>query len=389
MNNQIKTILLVEDEAVTSLVTSKTLQKLGYNVVTAHTGQNAVDTAINNKNINLILMDIDLGVGIDGTEAALIILQTNNIPVVFLSSHTEPEVVEKTEKITSYGYVVKNTGSTVLDASIKMAFKLFNAFEKIAESEEKYRSYVENAPDGVFVADEKGHYLEVNKAACAITGYNKEELTLLSIPDLLTEDSSHTGLSHFKTLLETGASKGEMQFKHKNGSKRWWSVDAVKLTEKRFLGFTKDISEHMQTEEDLHTHQIELKMQNDDFCIKLEELEASKEKYVDLYNSAPVIYLIVNEKGLILEANLAAVNQICSGVCELAGKPLSDFIIKEDQDTYYLYRKKILDTHNNQSCEVRISRTDGTIFPGYLNAASTKNDNGADVSHVVIINRSV
>ncbi len=126
-----KTILLVEDESVTSIVTTITLQKFGYDVLTADSGVNAVDTAASNKNIDLILMDIDLGEGIDGTEAAAIILKDRDIPVVFLSSHTEPEIVEKTEKITSYGYVVKNSSTTVLDASIKMAFKLFDANQKI------------------------------------------------------------------------------------------------------------------------------------------------------------------------------------------------------------------------------------------------------------------
>ncbi len=127
----IKTILLVEDETVTSIVTSTVLQKFGYDVVTADTGEHAVTAAAANKNIDLILMDIDLGDGIDGTEAAAFILKDRDIPVVFLSSHTEPEIVEKTEKITSYGYVVKNSSTTVLDASIKMAFKLFDANQKI------------------------------------------------------------------------------------------------------------------------------------------------------------------------------------------------------------------------------------------------------------------
>ena len=63
----------------------------------------------------------------DGTEAAGIILKDHDIPVIFLSGHTEPAVVNKTERITSYGYVVKSSSITVLDASIKMAFKLFDA----------------------------------------------------------------------------------------------------------------------------------------------------------------------------------------------------------------------------------------------------------------------
>ncbi len=76
-------------------------------------------------------MDINLGSGMDGTETAQRILMSINVPILFLSSHTEKEVVEKTESITNYGYVVKNSSITVLDASIKMAFKLFDASTSI------------------------------------------------------------------------------------------------------------------------------------------------------------------------------------------------------------------------------------------------------------------
>jgi DNA-binding NarL/FixJ family response regulator len=65
-----------------------------------------------NTNIDLILMDIDLGGGIDGAKAAEEILKDFYIPILFLSAHTEKEIVEKTEKITSYGYVVKSADDT-------------------------------------------------------------------------------------------------------------------------------------------------------------------------------------------------------------------------------------------------------------------------------------
>ena len=105
-----KLILLVEDE-----------------VILAHSGEEAIETFKANPGIDLIIMDIDLGKGIDGTEVAKLILDDYDVPILFLSNHLEPEIVEKTEKITSYGYVVKNSSITVLDASIKMAFKLFDA----------------------------------------------------------------------------------------------------------------------------------------------------------------------------------------------------------------------------------------------------------------------
>ncbi len=126
-----KTILLVEDEALVALAERKQIERFGYSVLTADTGRAAIDAVASNSEIDLILMDIDLGPGMDGTEAAQAILTMREIPIVFLSSHTEREIVEKTEKITSYGYVVKNSGETVLRVSIQMAFRLFEANRSI------------------------------------------------------------------------------------------------------------------------------------------------------------------------------------------------------------------------------------------------------------------
>lgn len=128
-----KNILVVEDEVILALSTKQQLERAGYNVFHAISGEKTVSISLSDEyGIDLILMDINLGEGMDGTEAAVEILKYKDIPVVFLSSHTESEVVAKTEKITSYGYVVKNSGITVLDASVKMAFKLFEAHREIS-----------------------------------------------------------------------------------------------------------------------------------------------------------------------------------------------------------------------------------------------------------------
>ncbi|MDD2736412.1 MAG: PAS domain S-box protein [Desulfuromonadaceae bacterium] len=121
---------------------------------------------------------------------------------------------------------------------------------ELSQSEEKFRSYVDASPDGVFVTDENGRYLEVNMAIAKITGYQKSELLNMSIPDLLPPEEAETALKHFQHLLETGVSSSEYQFLHKNGKKRWWLVDAVKLSDSRFLGLTKDITERKQADED-------------------------------------------------------------------------------------------------------------------------------------------
>lgn len=120
-------LLLVEDEALIAMDQKRRLQEYGYETVMVHSGEKAVELLRQDPEIELVLMDIDLGPGMDGTQAAEEILSTRELPLIFLSSHTEREIVEKTEGITSYGYVVKTSGITVLDAAIKMAFRLFEA----------------------------------------------------------------------------------------------------------------------------------------------------------------------------------------------------------------------------------------------------------------------
>ena len=165
-----KTILLVEDDVIITMTEKAILEKYGYRVLTVLNGEAAVAAAEQNPAIDLILMDIDLGKGMDGTEAAAIILKDRDLPVVFLTSHTEPEVVAKTEKITSYGYVVKNSSNTVLNASIKMAFKLFEAKIREKEKEKVLQDIIDKNPLSIQIVDKEGFTLKINPAHTLLFG---------------------------------------------------------------------------------------------------------------------------------------------------------------------------------------------------------------------------
>ena len=121
-----KNILLVEDEILIAEYEKIELEEYGYSVFLCLNGEDAVEAVFSGQHtFDLILMDIDLGKNRkDGIRTAEEILEKKDIPIIFLSSHTEKEIVERTENITSFGYVVKNSGIVVLDASIKMAFRL-------------------------------------------------------------------------------------------------------------------------------------------------------------------------------------------------------------------------------------------------------------------------
>jgi len=120
-------ILLVEDEAIIALAQTQLLRKHDFEVVRAQSGEEAVALAETEAGLSVILMDIDLGSGIDGTEAAQRILAAHDIPIIFVTSHAEKSFVDRVKKITSYGYVLKNSGEFVLIEAITMATTLFRA----------------------------------------------------------------------------------------------------------------------------------------------------------------------------------------------------------------------------------------------------------------------
>ena len=184
MNTEEKTILLVDDEAIILQDQAEILKREGYHVITAMSGEEAIDKFKNGNNIDLILMDIDLGKGMDGTLAAEIILRNHDIPLIFLSCHTEVEVIQKTDKITSYGYVVKNTGKNVLFTAIKMAFRLHLTYkenlhqaESLRDSELRYRRLFESAQDGILILNSNtGKIIDVNPYLLDLIGYTFDEV---------------------------------------------------------------------------------------------------------------------------------------------------------------------------------------------------------------------
>ena len=93
---------------------------------------------------------------------------------------------------------------------------------------------------------------------------------------------------------------------------------------------------------ELEVHQIELEMQNEELRRVQEELEESRAKYFDLYDLAPVGYLLLGAHELILEANLAAARLLGVEKGQLVNKAVTRFIAREDQDIYYVHRQKLL-----------------------------------------------
>ena len=147
--NEAPTILLVEDEVIISMATMRKLEAFGYKAISASSGEKAVQRVLENPHISLILMDIDLGRGKSGPEAALEILRRRTVPIVFLTSHAEREMVEKVRGITRYGYLLKSCGDFVLRSSIEMAFELFESHKGLEKEKERYKTTLHSIGDAV------------------------------------------------------------------------------------------------------------------------------------------------------------------------------------------------------------------------------------------------
>ncbi len=191
--NRKKTILLVEDEIITSMAQAQFLANSGYNVIQANDGDTAVSIALENSDVDLVLMDIDLGSGIDGTRAAELILSGRDIPVLFLTSHAEKEMVQMVRNITRYGYVIKHSGEFVLQSSIEMAFELFDAQRNTREREEYLDVTLQSIADCVISTDNDGKIVRMNRAAENITGWFLDEAEGMPLYDVfhVTEAEPH------------------------------------------------------------------------------------------------------------------------------------------------------------------------------------------------------
>ena len=172
MNSLPTTILLVEKESLIALDETRQLQEEGYTVIHAHNNAEAIAKVTEaSPTIHLILTEIYLGDRPDTVEAAQIILHTQDIPIIFLSSYVEKAVIQKVENIPSYGYVLKNTGGAVLAASIQTALKLHAAKTALRESEKRFHSLFDNTTIGMYRTTHDGRILIANSAAVQMLGY--------------------------------------------------------------------------------------------------------------------------------------------------------------------------------------------------------------------------
>jgi PAS domain S-box-containing protein len=113
---------------------------------------------------------------------------------------------------------------------------------------------------------------------------------------------------------------------------------------------------------ELDTYQIELELQNDDLREAQIQLDDSRQRFSDLYDFAPVGYLTISDRGLIMECNLQAARMLGVERESLVDKPLGTFIIPDDQGIYLLHRQRLLKEKQSQTCKLKMAVKGGSNF---------------------------
>jgi len=199
--NKRANILIVEDERIIAEDIRRSLENLGYSVLSiVSSGEKAIDEA-NEKSPDLVLMDIVLKGKMDGIDTAGKIRSRFNIPVVYLTAYSDDIILERAKITEPFGYIIKPFNERELHINIEIALYKHKIEKELKESREWFSTTLKSIGDAVIAADPKDHIIFMNHAAQSLTGWNivdalgksMEEVYDISKPTESPEESINTG----------------------------------------------------------------------------------------------------------------------------------------------------------------------------------------------------
>jgi PAS domain S-box-containing protein len=336
-----KTILLVEGEREIVQSTKSSLERSGYIVAHAATGAEAALAARRLPALDLALVDVDLGKGVDGTEVALSILSSRDLPIIFLSSGTEPDLVERTARVPSCGLVTKGSGDAILDAAIKAALRRFEA----GSGEALFRSFFDNirslntlyevvaSPDGK-PADYR--FIAVNPAFERFVGMPASSILGHSLLELFPRTEPHW-LAKLEETCLTG---------------RPSSIEAYSVELDHYL----DLQVFAPRKGRLAMVSYDVTAQR-----KAElALRESEEKFRSLVENIYDIVFTIDLEGKVTYASPAWTAILGHGVDQVAGRPYRGFVHPDDLAAFDAWLAEVRDEKRRVSgIEYRVRHLDG------------------------------
>ena len=164
-------ILVVDDSRLIARAVAGELAAAGYRVETCHSGEDAVASLRSGTPVDLVLMDIHLGPGIDGFAAAEQIRASRDVPLIFFTSDLDEESVARGRHISHYGYLAKDSGPRALTEAVALALRLDAAQCRLQAAERHSRDTFFHAPAALMLVDPRSSEIrDANAAAAGLLG---------------------------------------------------------------------------------------------------------------------------------------------------------------------------------------------------------------------------
>ncbi len=364
-------ILIVEDESIIAMDMKNTLAGLNYEVIgIAVSGEEAIRQAAELRP-DLLIMDISLGGEIDGIDAVNEIRKSQDIPAVYLTSHSNRVTFERAIQTQPHGYLVKPVGRNDLYSSIETALNRHRLEKKLRESEERFRCIVENSHEGILILDDSHRFLYLNDELCRILGYPYEQIIGHDFRKFVDEESGELVADRYARRQKGMPVPEQYEFSvlRKSGEKR--RIEIISTIIKNTDGEVQTISRLLDIT-DLKRHE--------------QALRESERKYRSIIENIEEGYFEVDLKG-----DLVFVNE---SLCKMAGVPKDRLIGLNNRDytspqtarkMYRIFTEIYKTGRPANVSDYEVARPDGTMLVLELSSSLIRGGQGEPVGFRGII----
>lgn len=210
-----KSILIVEDEKIVALDLRSIFQRAGYAVLPdVATSAKAITVALEKKP-DVILMDITLHDGSDGIQAAQVIRQSLDIPIIFITANSDIHTLERAKATNPYGYILKPFDEHDVRTTVEIALYKHQSEQKLKDQERWLQTTLRSIGDAVIATDEKGNVKFMNSVAEQLTGWAEHDAIGKKLMDVLTivhEENEKQFIDALSDILKEKKSAGTTNY---------------------------------------------------------------------------------------------------------------------------------------------------------------------------------
>ncbi|MBT8340718.1 MAG: response regulator, partial [Desulfatitalea sp.] len=177
-------IMIVEDNRIVAEDLKNKLVRMNYTVSAIATSGKKALAAAASLPPDLVLMDIQLGAGMNGIDTAAQLRRDYQTPIIYLTAYADEDTIDRAKATEPYGYIVKPYDDKDLKSAIEIALYKQASERKLIESHQWLHTTLKSIGDGVIATDVDGKVVFINPLAARLTGWPEEDVVGRPMPEV-------------------------------------------------------------------------------------------------------------------------------------------------------------------------------------------------------------